>query len=60
MAQGQVGWEVKDGLLLYDGRLVVPDVDNLCTKLLAEIYGQVSITHLGRNKTIALIAQKYY
>ena len=60
VAQGQVGWEVKDGLLLYDGRLVVPDVDNLRTKLLAEIHGQVSTAHPGRNKTIALVARKYY
>ena len=39
---------------------MVPDVDNLRIKLLAEIHGQVSTAHPGRNKTIALVARKYY
>ena len=60
LARGQVGWEDKDGLLLYDSRLVVPDVDNLRTKLIAEAHSQVSTAHPGRNKTLALLARKYY
>jgi transposase InsO family protein len=60
LSRGQVGWEDKDGLLLYDGRLVVPDVDNLRTKLVAEAHNQVSTAHPGRNKTLALLARKYY
>ena len=60
LSRGQVGWEDKDGLLLYDGRLLVPDVDNLRTKLIAEAHNQVSTAHPGRNKTLALLARKYY
>ena len=38
---------LKDSLLLYDGRLVVLDVDYLRTKLIQEAYDQVSTIHPG-------------
>lgn len=51
---------LEDGLLLYDGRLVVPDVDNLRTKLIQEAHEQVSTAHPGRDKTYRLLRARYY
>lgn len=51
---------LEDGLLLYQGRLVVPDVDSLRTDLLKEAHEQVSTAHPGQRKTIQLLASRYY
>lgn len=55
-------WELNDGLLTFDGRLAVPiDEDpTLRTRLLDEIHRQASTAHPGRNKTRALVAERYY
>ena len=42
---------LEDGLLLYNGRLVVPDTANLRTELIKEAHNQVSTAHPGRDKT---------
>jgi hypothetical protein len=60
ITRDQVKWKVKDDLLLYDSRLMVPDVNNLRTKLIAEIYNQIFTVYPGRNKTLAFLARKYY
>jgi hypothetical protein len=39
---------------------VVPDVNNLRTKLIAEAHNQISTAHPGKNKTLAFLARKYY
>jgi hypothetical protein len=62
-AQARVGdtdLKLEDGLLLYRDRLIVPDVDNLRTNLIQEVHEQVSTAHPGRNKTIRLLADRYY
>jgi hypothetical protein len=57
---GDATLTLKDRLLLYKNRLIVPDIDNLRTDLIREAYNQVSTAHLGRNKTIRLLASRYY
>ena len=41
-------------------KLIVPNTDNLRTDLIREAYEQVSTAHLGRTKTIRLLASRYY
>jgi len=43
--EGNPDLEMEDGLLLYQERLIVLDVDNLRMELIREAYCQVSIAH---------------
>jgi hypothetical protein len=52
--------ELEDGLLLYNGRLVVPQISHLQTKLIQEAHSQVSTAHPGRDKTYKLLRPRYY
>jgi transposase InsO family protein len=49
-----------DGLLLYQGRLVIPAVNNLVTDLIREAHDQISSAHPGKSKTARILGQKYY
>ena len=51
---------LEDDLLLYQGRLLVPDVDSLRTDLIKEAHEQVSTAYLGRRKIIRLLQDRYY
>ena len=53
-------FSLKDGLLLFKGRLVVPDVGQLRGLLIREVHDQVSVGHPGRNKTVQLVSEHYY
>ena len=53
-------WILKKGLLKYQDWLVVADEQNLRTKLIVEVHNQVSIAHLGKNKTRKVICARYY
>ena len=44
-----------NGLLLFTGQLVVPQVDNLSTDLIKEAYNQVSTAYPGQDKTYYLL-----
>jgi transposase InsO family protein len=59
-ANGEQNWAVSNGLLLWQGRLVVPPIDNLRTELIQEAHAQVSAAHPGRTKTVAVIARRYW
>ena len=48
-------WVLENGLLKYQNRLVVPDEQELRTKLIAEAHNQVSTAHPGKNKTRQLL-----
>lgn len=48
------------GILLYKGRLVVPEDDNLRTAILREVHTRISTAHPGRNKTRRLVAARYW
>ena len=52
---GRNGWEMKQGLLLRWGKLVVPDVNNLRTKLIREAHATLATAHPGRAKTRKLL-----
>jgi transposase InsO family protein len=53
-------WTIENGLLQYDGRLVVPDDGDLRARLLDEIHRQPSTAHPGQEKTKALVCARYY
>ena len=53
-------YSLEDGLVLFKGKLIVPDVDTLRTDLIKEAHNQVSTAHPGRNKTIVLMHSRYY
>jgi transposase InsO family protein len=58
--EGQTDWQLRDGLILYKNRLVVPEDNNLRTELIKEAHEQLSMAHPGRNKTCRLIGARYY
>jgi transposase InsO family protein len=47
-------------LLLYDGRLVVPEAGNLRTKIIREIHSRLTGGHPGRNKTRRMVTSRYW
>ena len=51
---------LKDGLLLYNERLVIPETDHLRTDLIKEAHEQVSTAHSERDKTYQLLCTRYY
>lgn len=53
-------WTREGELLLYQGRLYVPDQDNLRVRLLDEIHRQMSTAHPGKTKTKQLLKERYY
>jgi hypothetical protein len=53
-------WVLEDGLLLYEGRLVVPDDGDLRARLLDEIHRQPSMAHPGQEKTKRMLTSRYY
>ena len=57
---GEPGWTMDDGLVKYNGRLVVPEDANLRTRLLEEIHAARATAHPGRTKTRLLISKRYY
>jgi hypothetical protein len=50
--RGDQDWKIQDTCLLYKGRLVVLEDDNLRTKLLWFIYAALDTAHLGKTKTL--------
>jgi hypothetical protein len=59
--EGTSPWELSEGLLLRDGRMVVPDGhDNLRTRLIRQIHDSTATAHPGRNKTKALLKRYYW
>ncbi|KAI0991384.1 hypothetical protein K3495_g16803, partial [Podosphaera aphanis] len=53
-------YKIEDNLLLYQGRLVVPNVENLQTNLIREAHDQPSVAHPGCKKTLRLLQARYY
>ncbi|KAI9035028.1 integrase zinc binding domain-containing protein [Aspergillus affinis] len=54
-------WSLQDGLLLHQGRLVIPEEDlELRTRLLEKIYSQRLTAYPGRMKTRRLFQQRFY
>lgn len=53
-------YQLMDGLLLFENRLVVPDHNNLRTKLIREAHDQRSTAHPGAKKTTKILKSRYY
>jgi hypothetical protein len=53
------GYSLEGNLLLYKGRLVVPNVDTLRTDLVREAHAQPSTAHPGSRKTYELLKAQY-
>lgn len=49
-----------DGILLYRGRVIVPDINYLRTHLIREVHDPISTAHPGRDKTYRLLKDRYY
>ncbi|PLW26212.1 hypothetical protein PCASD_26025, partial [Puccinia coronata f. sp. avenae] len=48
----------RDGLLFVDGRLVIPDSDNLCVNLISKDH--IRLGHLGYSKTISKLRRDFF
>jgi hypothetical protein len=57
---GQKGWELRQGLLLQWGKLVVPDSGQLQTQLIQEAHSTPTTAHPGKTKTRKLLTDRYY
>lgn len=49
-----------DGILLYQGKVIVPDINCLRTHLIREVHDQISTAHAGKDKTYRLLKDRYY
>ena len=49
-----------EGLLWYNGRCVVPDSTQLRTRIMTELHCAPLAGHLGRDKTVYAIKQRFY
>lgn len=54
------GYTIEDGLLLYQGRLVITRNTSLCTRLIQEVHAQPSSARCSGLKTYQLLAASYY
>ena len=46
-SEDRENWRLRDGLVLYRNRLVVPEDDNLRTDLIKEVHQQLLMVHPG-------------
>jgi transposase InsO family protein len=59
-AQSDRNLTLHNGILLYQGKVIVPDINYLRTHLIREIHDQISTAHPGRDKTYRLLRDRYY
>jgi alpha-mannosidase len=57
---GNSSWTLRNRLLLFEDRLIVPEDDDLKVRLLSEVHNQVSVAHPGQSKTCKLVRERYY
>ena len=53
-------WSIRDGLLLFEGRLEIPDEGDLRARLLDEMHRQPLTAHPGIEKLKKLVAARYH
>ena len=58
--KGNTTYILRDGLLLFNGRLVVLDDGDLYTQLCNEFHRLSSQAYLGRNKMRKMVAERYF
>lgn len=59
-SDGDCKIEIKNGLVLRNGKLYVPDIDCLRTLLIQEIHSSITTGHPGKMKTKQLVMEQYY
>ncbi|KAF7770963.1 hypothetical protein Agabi119p4_6937 [Agaricus bisporus var. burnettii] len=60
LASPQGRWTINsDGLLLLDGRIYVPDANNLCLRITQYHHDHITAGHFGQNKTLEIIRRNY-
>uniref|UniRef100_A0A183CPZ9 RNA-directed DNA polymerase n=1 Tax=Globodera pallida TaxID=36090 RepID=A0A183CPZ9_GLOPA len=60
VAQKFKDYSVSDGVLFYQGRIVVPDEPELKQELLSHFHDTPAAGHQGRARTLELISRHYY
>jgi hypothetical protein len=58
--KGFQDYMMEAGLLFYQGRIVVPDNDQLKRDLIAAFHDSPIAGHLGQQRTLELISRRYY
>lgn len=59
--RGHEDWEfVDDQYITHRGKLVVPDHDDLRTKIIDDVHSRITTAHPGRNKTIQMVQRQYW
>ena len=60
VAQNFKDYSLKDGMLFYQNRVVVPDEPAIKQELLSEFHDSPAASHQGKARTLELIARHYY
>ena len=57
---GHEKWTLQAGMLLREGKLMVPDEEDLRVRLLDEVHRQPATAHPGQEKTKRMLTSRYY
>jgi predicted aspartyl protease len=58
--RGDQDWSFRNDCLVWRNRLVVPDEDNLRTRLIDFVHTSIDAAHPGRSKTVSLLSRQFY
>lgn len=53
-------YELRDKLLLYNGKIMVPDDENIKRDLVANFHDSPLAGHPGQNRMLELLSRRYY
>lgn len=56
----ELDWEMRGELVLYQGRLVVPEQNFLRTRVIEEAHARLGSAHPGKGKTRKLVSSRYW
>jgi hypothetical protein len=60
VSEDQPKWTESNGLILYNGRLIVPETGFLRTRIIQEAHSTALTAHPGKNKTRKIVSQRYW
>ena len=61
LSSDYVDWTALNGLVMYQGRLIVPETsDHLRTQLIHDVHSRITSGHPGKNKTRQLVRAQYW
>jgi transposase InsO family protein len=58
--QELTGFSLRDGLVLFDGLVYVPDDDTIKLKILRQCHDAISAGHFGRAKTFEMVTRDFW